>query len=46
MNKDWKCTPSIDASSQVDSQGGIRRVDEKRGLFDHLYINSALLEST
>ena len=30
MDKDRKCCPSIDASSKVDSQGGVRRVNGER----------------
>ena len=30
MDKDRKCCPSIDASSKVDSQGVVRRVNGER----------------
>ena len=45
MEKDWKCTPSIDASSQVDAQGGIGKVNEEKGLFGLFVYRFALVES-
>ena len=40
MEKNWKCTPSIDASSQVDFQGGILKANEEKGLFTEVDVKS------